>query len=73
MLYVEYMILIYCHEQEAVRGRVSGRQDLGSLSDPPQVCSDVRVVVFCKTFFNKHRSFNEAPGIAMKLGVSNQI
>ena len=36
-MYVEYMILVYCHEQEAVNGRVSGRQGLGFRFDLPQV------------------------------------
>ena len=37
VLCVEYTILVYCHEQEAVRGRVSGSQALGSLFYRPQV------------------------------------
>ena len=37
VLYVDYMLLVYCHEQEAVRGRMSGSQALGSLFYRPQV------------------------------------
>ena len=36
VMYVDNMLRIYCHEQEEVRGRVSGSQILGSLSDRPQ-------------------------------------
>ena len=43
MLYLSNILRAYYHEQEAVRGSVSGRQDLGSLSDWPQVWYAVRV------------------------------
>ena len=46
-MYVNYMIILYCHEQEKIRGRVSGRQVLGSLSDEPQVGGAYQVFDFC--------------------------
>ena len=48
MLIIIYMsmLLVYYYEQETIRGRVSGRQVPGSLSDRPQVCYEVRVDAF---------------------------
>jgi len=46
VMYVKYMTILYCHEQEAVRGSVYGRQVLGSLSDQPQVRYEVREDAF---------------------------
>ena len=66
VLYVQYMLIRYCHEHEKIRGRVSEGQVHGSLSDQPKVWYDMRLDVFlinisrCVRLVDPFRSFLRA-------------